>query len=711
MAAHGPAATPFATVRPVWSGLLPRLFSRLLLLTACFVLVNAVADARTQNVPSSIDDLLQQVTTPALGERRALLDSDVAGLKSALAAARSGDRGRFNAAFSSISDPIARKIATWAMIDAAGEQLSFFELDQARRDLADWPRATRRQTLAERMIETGGLAPDGVIEWFGGRKPSSAYGAMALAAAYQAAGRESEARALIHEFWVGEVFEAEPQRTMLARFGSMLTPEDHAVRADMLLYGQQGPATRDMLALLNPDQRAVAEARMAARAGGGSAQIARLPEALQGHPGVAYERISAYRRAGQTDAALSLVERFPPAPGYADADTRLWTERRQLINAALRKQDYRAAYAAATNHGLTAPVDLTEAEFYAGWLALSKLNDPSAADAHFARIQAAGSSPITQGRALYWRGRAHEAMGDAAGAQTFYAQGGRHYTTFYGQLAAEKAGLGPIDLGSDPQITDADRARFEGRDVVQAARVLAEAGERDLFRAFVMHIDDALPSAQEYALLVDMARSYREQELSMLVVRAGAQKGFILPDRGYPLRVPPPSSSAELAFIFGITRQESGFDPMVRSEANARGMMQLIPPTAQTVARQVGVPYNLASLYDADYNMRLGAYHLGDLVDRFNGSYLLAAAGYNAGPGRPTEWMAFCGDPRGGTTDPLDFIECIPFSETRNYVMRVLEGMQVYRARLNNGATTPTLAMDLKRGGYVYAPPPQSASN
>ena len=190
----------------------------------------------------------------------------------------------------------------------------------------------------------------------------------------------------------------------------------------------------------------------------------------------------------------------------------------------------------------------------------------------------------------------------------------------------------------------------------------------------------------------------------MLVVRAGGAKGHILPERGYPLRdIPQVATSAEAAFIYGITRQESGFDPGVRSEADARGMMQLLPSTARLVARRLGVSYTASQLYDGDYNMRLGAYHLGELTDRFSGSYLMAAAGYNAGPGRPPEWVSFCGDPRSGGVDPLDFIECIPFSETRNYVMRVMEGMQMYRARLNGGVVKPTLAADLKRGGYVYA--------
>ena len=255
--------------------------------------------------------------------------------------------------------------------------------------------------------------------------------------------------------------------------------------------------------------------------------------------------------------------------------------------------------------------------------------------------------------------------------------------------------------------TPADRERFEGRELVRAARILGDLGERDLFRAFVLATADNLPNTEEYALMVDLARGYGDQDLAMRVVRTGAQHGFILPDRGYPLHsISATPDSAEPAIVYGITRQESGFDPRVRSGVGARGMMQLMPETARVVARHIGESYQPGMLDDADYNMRLGASYLGQLINSFSGSYVLATAAYNAGPGRPTEWVGFCGDPRTASVDPVDFIECIPFSETRNYVMRVLESTEVYRARLNGGAAPITLSADLKRGGYVYGGAP-----
>jgi soluble lytic murein transglycosylase len=278
--------------------------------------------------------------------------------------------------------------------------------------------------------------------------------------------------------------------------------------------------------------------------------------------------------------------------------------------------------------------------------------------------------------------------------------GARFTTTFYGQLAAAKAGQTELDLDKDPLPTSEDRARFDSREIIQAAKMAADAGLGNLFDLFVITAADTLPDSVDCALLVDLARTYGEQDLSMRAVRLCAQRGFILPERGYPLRTPPTSPSVEPAMVLGIVRQESGFDPRVRSGAGARGMMQLMPKTAKILARREGIGFSPGRLDEADYNMTLGTYFLGSLVNEFSGSYLMAAAAYNAGPGRPARWVVSCGDPRTSSVDPVDYIECIPISETRNYVMRVLEGMQVYRARLNGGRAPLTLAADLKRGGY-----------
>lgn len=690
---------------------------RNVLLAGCAILV-ATTVARAQPA-DPIGDILSGAQLPGAPQPYAkagqtvaqpLSGADQALFAQGLAAAKRADIAGAKSAISSLSDPTARKLVTWAMVDVNAERLSFWDVDAARRDLASFPRGARRQQAAERLLETSGKSPAEIAAWFGADGPQSAPGAMALASAWRSLGRQADAASLIRTWWTTKSFEADVQRTMLARFSDMLGADDHVRRADMLLYGAQGPAAREMITLLPADRQAAALVRISLR-GDSEAGYASLTPADQASPGVAFERGGMLRRKGRTqDAIAEFAKANAPAltPEHAD---RAWNERYRLTLAAIKDGDWRAAYHASANTGLNQGSDATEAEFYAGWIALSRLNDPVAAGRHFAAIERMGSSPITRGRALYWMGRAAEARRDTAAAEGFYQQAAEHGTTFYGQLAAEKLGL-PLVLPKDPAPTPAERARFESRDAVQAMRMLADQGQRDLFKVFALHLDDVLPERFEQALLIDAIRGYGDQDTSMKAARGAAQRGFILTDRAYPYRTPPSVAGApEPALVLGITRQESGFDPAVRSHADARGMMQLLPSTAAIVARRMGVGYSAAKLYEADYNMQLGSSFLGQLVNQFSGSYVMAAAGYNAGPGRPVAWVNMCGDPRAGSVDPLDFIECIPFSETRNYVMRVMENMTVYRAKLNGGSAPITLSQDLKRGGYSYSAGAQSVAS
>ena len=630
--------------------------------------------------------------------------TDSGSVMAVLAAARSGDGARVRAALDQTSDPLTRKVALWALADAAPEFLSWDLAASAKRDLAEWPRPSRRQVAAEKLIEQSSLGPQAIVAWFGDSVPATPQGAMALAEALRRIGRVEAATDVIRRAWRTLTFDSLDQTAILGRFGALLTPEDHIAREDFLLYGAQGPAAQDLLRLLPPAEQAVAQARMAVRRGdpGAQAMIDALPPADQTRPGLVYERVTALRDRGDMLGALSLIPYLPAALPDEHAAARLW-KRGILMVEALQAGDTTTAYQVAARSGLTTGPDAANAQFYAGWIALARMKNARLADEHFARLQQAGPSPLTQSRALYWRGRAAEAEADPLAAQIFYDQAARYYTTFYGQLAAAKTGKVELVLGHDPAITADSLARFEARDSVRAARLFARSGNTEALRTFVLGLSETLPSADEEAMLVDLARGYGDQDLAMRVVRNAAKRGFILPERGYPVRSAPTAPmAAEAPLVLSITRQESSFDPNARSGVGARGMMQLMPATAQAVARRSGL--GSGSLEDPDFNMKVGSVYLGQLVGQFSGSYVMAAAAYNAGPSRPTQWAAICGDPRASGTDPLDFIECIPFSETRDYVMRVLESTQVYRARLNGGVAPLTLPADLKRGGYAYRP-------
>lgn len=627
---------------------------------------------------------------------------DLRAVNSAVGAAKAGEAARSRDDMASLGDSAARKLVLWELIDSSPDSLTFDELNAALVDLAGWPHEAHRIAAAEKALPTADLPPQEVIAWFGARTPKTAAGALALAGALNATGQVAGAAALIRQVWRSMPCDLATQEAILSRFGGVLTPDDHAAREDMLLYGQHSSAAQDLLRFLSPDQQSLAAARIALREGDPNAQtlIDALPPALQTSPGLAYERVLTARDHGQIQAALGLVG-FLAKEMPEDAAERLW-KHGNLAEAALRSGDYQNAYLAAAHSGLSSGADAAEAEFEAGWLALTKLRDARLADDHFARLQEVGPTTLTQSRALYWRGRAAEAMDDPIAAQLFFSQAARYQTAFYGQLAAIKVGLNTINLGHDPDISAADLARFESQDYIRAARLLNQIGARDLYASFVVGLSETFNTAAEEAMLVDVTRGLGDQSLSMRVVRNAAKRGFILPERGYPVHSPPTSyDTPEIALVLGITRQESSFDPRARSGSGARGMMQLMPATARGIAKRIGVEWG--DLDDPDYNMKIGSAYLGQLVDQFGGSYVMATAAYNAGPGRPPQWAAECGDPRGASSDPLEFIECIPFDETRDYVMRVMEATQVYRARLNGGTAPNTLASDLKRGSYGFA--------
>lgn len=680
------------------------------LLAALAPIPQTTADLNRQGTP-----YLQSGTiVPTAGyQPRVLNEADTALFRQGLAAARARDVAGTRNAIASIGDPTARKLVEWALIDTSAEMLSFPELSEDVRSMQGWPREEARLSAGERALDRAGVGADAALAFFGDRRPVTVEGAIALADAWEQHGRSAEARALIGEWWRTRSFDAAVQTRILGRWGAWLTQADHEARLNMLLLGPHGPATRAMVSMVSPERQTIANAAMALRtAYSPDAVVANLSPAQALDPVIAFERARILRAASRESEGFAVLSALPPAPLHQEGQDSLWSERRNYFLDALERREWRAAYNAMAGHGFPSGERKVDAEFFAGWVALTKLNDPVRAAGHFETLRQSSQTPITQGRALYWLGRAAEAQGDTASAQNYYSAGGRHIQTFYGQLAAEKAGVTTLTLPADPVISDADRARFEASELVRAARILGETGEMSLYRVFAYQADDVLPGATDLALLMDMTRGYGDGFAAMMVGRAASQRGFLLPERQYPIRIPPEvPGAAPLAFTLAITRQESSFDPRARSSADARGMMQFLTSTARGVARRLDMPYSADRLWDPDYNMVLGSYHLGELTSQFQGSMLLTTVGYNAGPARAPQWVARCGDPRGGVAgggiDPVDFIECAPFTETRNYMMRVMENMAVYKARLNGGSAPLTTSQDIARGSNgprAYAP-------
>lgn len=637
-------------------------------------------------------------------------DADLGRLRDGLEAAERGDWTRVRSLESTITDPTAAHILNWRRA-ASDPSMSFSSLDRALVELADWPRLNDIRSEAEAKIDAAGLTPREIVSWFEARDPASGQGEIAFVDALMAVGRRDEATERLRRTWRERLLPLDVQSRTLSRYGNLLTQADHVARVDYLLWRDQRTAASRLFAQLPSDQRRLAEARisLASRSRGVDAAVDRVPQSLQSDAGLLFERARWRRRAGLTDNAAPLVRQIGADDALGVGRGRIWDERRVHIARALKRGDYRDAYDIAASHGLSEGVDFADAEWLAGWLALRRLGDPKRAEAHFARLEANVSTPISQSRGLYWLAEAQEEAGDVADAAATYRQAAAMTTAYYGQLAAtrldQEARRATLPQPIAPG--EAERAEFAARDLVRAIMLFAELDELSLFREFAYHLDDRLETPAEYALLSELANGYGQPAIGVRAAKTGLAKGVIESGAAYPVRETPPLSYAPIrpedALVLALVRQESEFDPRATSHVGARGLMQLMPATARATARSIGVSYRTNWLIDdADYNMRLGSSHLADLLEEFDGSYVLAAAAYNAGAHRARQWIAEYGDPRLPGVDPVDWVESIPFSETRNYVQRVMENVQVYRARLEGGETEIALDADLKRGGMNY---------
>jgi soluble lytic murein transglycosylase len=600
--------------------------------------------------------------------------------------------------------PVARDLVTWSRLRAGegdfGEHLAFL---QAR---PGWPGMDRIRSRAEEAIPKGHPA-DEVLAFFADEPPLTGSGVLRLAEALSAKDRRDEAEAILVEAWTTLSLTDSAFDALNGTFSTVLAPH-HASRAHMLLWRWRSTEAARLVPLLSGDDRALVQARLAVirKDGDMDARVAAVPQALLADPGLNYDRFNLRADRGDySDAVAILSERSVSAAALGEPFR--WASWRSVLARWEMRQGRAAeAYDLASRHFLTEGASFADLEWLAGYVALTYLEDAPRALAHFERVEAAVDGAISAGRAGYWIGRAHEAMGDTDAADAAYARAAQHQTGFYGLLAAERAGL-PLDpaLTGREAFASWKEAAFLRTDVAQAALLLIGAEERGTAVQFLVALGKELDRtgiAQLGALLTEMDEPF----FTVLLGKVAATRGIILPATYFPLHNMAKMElpvAPELAL--SIARRESEFNPVVGSPAGALGLMQLMPGTAEEVARELGLPYSRARLTaDWEYNTILGARYLANLQDRFGDSPVMIAAGYNAGPGRPRTWMSERGDPRTDAVDVIDWIEHIPFKETREYVMRVTETIPIYRARLT-GETGDLRFTDMLRGKRPFVRP------
>lgn len=615
----------------------------------------------------------------------------------AIRAARQGDWELAERYAGHAQSDTAADLVTWMRL-RSGEG-RFDEYTAFLRSHRDWPGMARLRRRGEAKVP-GDDDPRATIDYFAEAMPETGLGAVRLAEAYAALGRADDATRVALTAWRSMRLTAGEQKVLVDRFGKALAPYNWE-RADMLLWRGYTDEAAAMVPLLDDAHAALARARIALRRQrpGVDALIAAVPAEVADDPGLAYERFVWRARKGLEDSAVELL-RARSVSAAALGRPQAWASRRRsLARAAMRAGKPELAYELASRHFLTDGAAYADLEWLSGYIALRKLARPEVARQHFLNFLNVVETPISLGRGFFWLGLAEEALGNAEAARRAYEDGARHQTSFYGQLAAERIGA-PTDpaLAAD-QGADWRSGSFTEHPLLRAALLLQLAEEPDLARLFFMQLARTL-DPENLERLAHLVLDLGEPNTALKIAKEAARGGVILPAAYFPvvdldgldLAAPP-------EIVLAIMRRESEFNDDAVSPAGAHGMMQLMPRTAQRTASELDLAYSRNRLTsDWRYNARLGAAYLARVLEEFGGSYILAFAAYNAGPSRARRWVEELGDPRNGEVDPVDFIEHIPFRETRNYVMRVMEAVTVYRIRLAGKPLPIRLSADLVRG-------------
>lgn len=634
---------------------------------------------------ASTESIIPQTPLPPETLRpraRPVVDIPAGHLARAMDLMRAGD---FTAALAAAekAGPISADIIEWHRLRAGlgrfDDVLAFLDRNP------DWPGLPYLRRRSEGSVPFAARSRE-VVEFFREDPPQTGAGSVALVSAFARLDDRAGAEAQAVTAWTTQVIGAAGEKVLLQGYGDLLE-DHHEARIDMLLWAGQEKAAARMLPLVDESWGPLAKARIALRndTPGVDGLVDAVPKARQNDPGLLFERFQWRARKGRNEDALEIVlplEGTQAALGQPEP----WSNwRRSLARRLMRDGEPNSAYVLASNHGLSTGRNYADLEWLSGYLALTYLEDPEAALAHFQRFRAAVETPISLGRAGYWEGRAWSALGNLEAAQTSYEFGAEWQTSFYGLLAADAAGL-PRDpaLVGDAVYPAWAQTSVADSSVLQAAQLMLRAGERNLAERFLTHLVETL-SEEEAGAIGDLALALDEPHIAVMIGKRAANRAQVVHRSYFPVvDIGAEARGVPQAMALAIARRESEFDPVVQSGAGARGLMQLMPATAREVAGALELPYSRQRLIDDPvYNATLGTTYLAWMSDEFGANPIFMAGAYNAGPGRVQRWLRERGDPtKGSVEDMIDWIEHIPFRETRNYVMRVSESLPVYEAQL-----------------------------
>ena len=582
----------------------------------------------------------------------------------ALPASAAGDLDRLYARWESLRDPAANAI-------------SFTDGNQFLIEHPGWPeeKLIRLRTEAAALNDRPGH--DVMAKFCADNPPISGRGMFACAVAK--AGDAKAQEAWITQGWIQGDFNEDEEERIFNSYRDKLTRADHIARAERLLYEGKSAAAKRMLALVPADKRKLYDVRIAFIKNEKHvlARLAALSPAEQREPGILFERMRWRIAHDQEDQLAELFAALPKDLTYPDL---WWPMRAIAVREAMGQHDYNQALTILTNHGTLKPEALADALWLKGWLMLQKRNDAGAAYKQFFALYTTVYTPVSKARAAYWAGRAADKNGNPDIAKEWMTKAARYPTVFYGQLAhvwlsPDK----PLALPAPYEANEAEKKAFNSHELVRMAKALHNSGDKKMRDLFLTTLANKAENEAQFTMLANLADELSGKAAGVEVAKQALRNGVLIIPAGWPRIDLPKDLAIEDALALSISRQESEFDPEARSPANARGLMQLLPSTAKHVAKQLDMPFRESMLDHPEINVALGSHYLGQIIDGFDGSYILGIASYNAGPGSVRRWISTMGRPPKNLEGAVDWVETIPFGETRNYVMRVIENVGIYR--------------------------------
>ena len=592
-----------------------------------------------------------------------------------------------------VKDKEFRNLVNWMYLKTTGNQASFNDYQKFIERNSDYPRINRLIYLAEHKIFLRNNSPTAIISWFKKYPPVSGMGKIKLAEAFLEQGKTSEVSNLIKDGWSNANISKNELGYYRAKFKKFLTSDDHIKRADYLAWNSKYWDLRRMLKYLPKDEKALYNARqiLISSSYGVDKAISSVPEHLKKDTGLEYDRLKWRNRRGRLEQSLEILyengNKSEEDLIYGDL---WWKQRESVVRTLIYKKRYKTAYKVASEHSLTSGPDFAQAEWLSGWIALSFLKSGEYAINHFENFYNNVGYPISLARGAYWLGQSYKDLGNKKMADEYFKEGSKFLTTYYGQLSFNEINYGgKFELTNENTYTKEYEEEFKKNRLIKHITILNELDQTQYGKDIFKHLSQLNIEAGSEALAAKLATSVERYDFAIQISKQASYKHRFYNQFNYPIISTPREINKKIMpkpeLILAIIRQESEFDRRANSYVGARGMMQLMKYTAKVVAKEAGLPYSISRLTkDPEYNIKLGSYYFNSLLKDYGGVYPFAIAAYNAGPNRVKTWRKINGDPTKGQISFVNWVELIRFKETRNYVQRVLENVNVYKYLLNS---------------------------